>query len=97
MFQAALSVEREIAERGVPDGYGTSAVNRDEDLGVLDALAAELEMNLASILPNDAVERGDSETSARTVSADDVVARPDTHVFHFIADGFCGEKGGRQC
>jgi hypothetical protein len=78
-IEAALAIEREIAERGMTNGYGTAAIERHEDLGVLDALAAELRMNLASVLPDDPVKRGHRETCERTVIADNVVARPDTH------------------
>lgn len=63
----------------MPNRYGTVAVEGHEDLGVLHALAAELRMNLASVLPDDPVERGYGKTCERTVIADDVVARPDTH------------------
>ena len=35
-------------------GYGTPAIKRDEDLGVLHALAAELGMNLASVFADTA-------------------------------------------
>ena len=79
-IEAALAVKGEIAERGVPNRYGPAAVERHEDLGVLHALAAELGMNLSRVLPDDPVERGNGETCERTVIADDVVARPDTHL-----------------
>ncbi|MCU1348709.1 MAG: hypothetical protein JWO56_1739 [Acidobacteria bacterium] len=44
------------------NGARTPAIKRDEDLGVLHALAAELGMNLTSVLPDDPVERGHGET-----------------------------------